>query len=46
MIVQILDFKNVIRLQLDMRKLNGENQGVMGGPERFLNIIYISSELY
>ena len=37
MIIQILDFKNLIRLQLDMRKLNGENRGVMGGPEKSLN---------
>ena len=41
MIIQILDFENLIRLQLDMRKVSGKNRGVMGRPEKFLNIAII-----
>ena len=46
MIIQILDFENLIRLQLDMRKVSGKNRGVMGGPENFLNIAIIFQVSY
>lgn len=46
MIIQILDFENLIRLQLDMRKVSGKNRGVMGRPENFLNIAIIFQVSY
>ena len=46
MTIQILDFKNLIRLQLDIRKLNVENRGVMVGREKFLNITIIFQVSY
>ena len=46
MIIQILDFKNLICLQLGMRKLNGENRVVMVGREKILNITIIFQVSY